>query len=75
MLSPSSEPHGDPTMMIDERTKNVSDTTELKVMIPEAYHDRLHSMKSDTGRLISQTVTEALNRYFDALRAAKASSN
>lgn len=37
---------------------------EVKVMIPINQHIRLHSVKVLTGKPISNTVTEALDQYF-----------
>ncbi|MBI4392419.1 MAG: hypothetical protein HY556_01290 [Euryarchaeota archaeon] len=45
---------------------------EVKVKIPINYHIKLHSMKVLTGKQISDTITEALDRYFHELKGPSA---
>ena len=42
---------------------------ELKVRIPVEQHLQLHGLKVMTGKQISDAVTEALESYFQVLRA------
>ena len=55
-------------MLIREHTKKPS-MKELKVNIPVKYHLQLHSLKVMEGRQIHGVVQEALDKYFESLRA------
>lgn len=44
------------------------ETTIMKVEVPEEYRTRLHGIKVLTDSTLSETVTEALEAYFQALR-------
>ncbi|MGQ0535161.1 MAG: hypothetical protein ACT4PT_03715 [Methanobacteriota archaeon] len=59
-------------MMIEEARARAAQRfegeKEIKVRIPARYHILLHSMKTATGKAISETVSEALQGYFEAQR-------
>ncbi|MFA5861502.1 MAG: hypothetical protein WDA16_07390 [Candidatus Thermoplasmatota archaeon] len=55
-------------MMIREYVKKPS-MKELKVNIPVKYHLQLHSFKVMEGRQIHGVVQEALDAYFESLKA------
>jgi hypothetical protein len=56
-------------MLIREQTKKPA-MKELKVNIPVKYHLQLHSLKVMEGKQIHGVVQEALDRYFESLRAS-----
>jgi len=60
-------------MLIRERPKKPG-MKELKVNIPVKYHLQLHSLKVMEGRQIHGVVQEALDKYFENLRAEAAES-
>lgn len=47
---------------------DLEERKEVRVKIPLGYHLKLHSMKVLTGKQISDTVTEALETYFEDLQ-------
>lgn len=49
-----------------------NDRREIKVMLPQAYLIRLHSLKVLTGKQMGEAVTEALVAYFEADRSQDA---
>ena len=55
-------------MMIREFVKKPG-MKELKVNIPVKYHLQLHSLKVMEGRQIHGVVQEALDKYFESLKA------
>ena len=65
---PSSPLVGYQRMMIRERVKKPG-MKELKVNIPVKYHLQLHSLKVMEGRQIHGVVQEALDKYFESLKA------
>ena len=58
-------------MMIREATKKPG-MKELKVNIPVKYHLQLHSLKVMEGKQIHGVVQEALDKYFETLKASAA---
>jgi len=56
-------------MMIREATKKPG-MKELKVNIPVKYHLQLHSLKVMEGKQIHGVVQEALDKYFETLKAS-----
>lgn len=52
-------------MRIREDDVDLSEPKTLKVSLPARLHLQLHSLKILTGTNISETVEEALDRYFD----------
>lgn len=56
----------DDTLMGRKR-KNMEAPKEIKVRVPVGSIIKLHFVKVSTGQDISQTVTKALDQYFDNL--------
>lgn len=58
-------------MLIKEAPNRTADK-ELKVKLPMRLHVKLHTMKMLKGVQICEVVQEALDRYFEDLRAERA---
>ncbi len=54
---------------------DLEERKEVRVKIPLGYHLKLHSMKVLTGKQISDTVTEALETYFEELQGEEERSS
>lgn len=52
-------------MRIRDEGNDLSEPKTLKVSLPARLHLKLHSLKILTGTTISDTVEEAVERYFD----------
>lgn len=66
------------TSTMDERhyifgtqPQELSETKEVKMRLPIAHLIRLHGLKLLTGQNISDTVTKALEMYFQKVEAEK----
>ncbi len=59
-------------MHLNEPQRSEDTMKEVRVKIPVPYHVRLHTMKVLSGKLISTTVTEALEDYFQRLAKSDA---
>ena len=56
--------------IMEPNNEDLARLKEVKVKIPVNFHIKLHSMKVLTGRQISDTITEALEKYFLDMRHA-----
>lgn len=52
-------------MRIRDEGKDLSEPKTLKVSLPARLHLKLHSLKILTGTTISDTVEDAVERYFE----------
>jgi hypothetical protein len=59
----------------DQNAPELSETKEVKMRLPISHLIRLHGLKLLTGQNISDTVTKALEEYFQQAEAEKRASS